>query len=173
MKDNKTYPLMIGLLVPLLMVVFIAVSVVVPRLFAPAAQYDFIYSVADGYSPDSEYFVRDGRIQLRSFKDPAQKQTQYAPVRLYRHDVKENRNVAISLEEAGKLSLSDASQSPDHFEIGPGTQGSSFLFFYSSYSDYSSMYLKGHGVAQELNLIKGARAYYSYSDFHLVGWILS
>lgn len=172
MKDTKTYPLIIGLLVPVLMIVFIAASVFIPHLFAPAPQYDFIYSVSDGYSPESDYSVRDGRIQFRDLKDLSQKQSQYTAVRLYRHYVKENNSVSISMDEAIKLTLSDATRSPDGFEIGPGTRGSSSLFFYSSYPDYNTIYLKGHGVAQELNLNKEKRPYYSYGDFHFVGWVL-
>ena len=171
MKNQEKMPLIIGLIIPVLMVIFIAASIFVPRLFAPPVQYDFIYSVPDGYNPDSEYWVREGRIQLRDIKDLNQKQTHWAPVRLYRYHVKENRNAQITMEEAKNLSLSDNSQSPDGYEIGPGTQGSSFLFFYSSYSDYSAMYLKGHGVAHKLNLTKGKREY--YSDFHFIGWVLS
>lgn len=172
MKDTKTYPLIIGLLVPVLMVIFIAGSVFVQRLLAPSAQYDFIYSVSDGYNPGTQYWVDDGKIQMRDIKGMTQNQARYTTVRLYRHYVKENKSVGISLEEAGKLILSDATQSPDGFEISPGTQGSSFLFFYSSYADYSEMYLKGHGVGQRLNLVKGQRPYYSYNDFHFVGWVV-
>lgn len=172
MKDVKSYPLIIGLLVPVLMVFFIAASIFVPRLFAPHAQYDFIYSETNGYNPESEYFVRDGRIQFRVIKGLVQNQSHYAPVRLYRHYVKENKSVGISMEEAGRLTLSDDRQSPDGFEVTPGVRGESFLFFYSSYPDYSEMYLKGHGVGQKLNLAKKERTYYSYSDFHFIGWVL-
>lgn len=172
MKDIKAYPLIIGLLVPVLMVVFIAASVFVPRLFAPPPGYDFIYSVSDGWRPDTDYVLHEGRIQAMDMREPESKE-RYSSVRLYRHYVKGNKSVEIFLDEARKLALSDAPQSPDGFEIASGTQGSSFLFYSSSYSDYSTIYLKGHGVAQRLNIVKGARPYYSYSDFHFVGWILS
>ena len=170
----KPYPLIIGLLVPGLMVVVIAVSVFVPRLFAPPPQYDFIYSLSDGYYPEVEYFVSNSRVQMRDHKNPypLPQNTAPTPVRLYRHYVKENRSAGISFEEAQKLIVSDIAQSPDGFEVGPGMRGDSFFFFYSSYPDYGSMRLKGHGVAHKLNLAQGQGSYYGYQGFRFLTWVI-
>lgn len=175
MKDAKSYPLIVGLAIPVLMVIFIAASVLLPRLFAPPPRYDFIYSMADGHNPEVEYAVQNGKIESRDLRrsDSNQHRSNYASVKLYRHSVKENKSMGISLEESQKLTLSEATQSPDNYEVVPGSQGSSFLFFYSSNTDYSRMYLKGYGIGRELNLIGGRNFYYAYSNIRFVGWVLS
>jgi hypothetical protein len=171
---GKDVALIVGLLIPVAMIVFIASAIYLPRVFTRVdpPQYDFLYMV--GYPPGSErVFVRDGRLVREDVDAPA-----HAPanpryeLQYFIHRVAQNTSERISFEDATQLKLDNTSKSPDGFEIVHGRR-SDFFFPFTSSTDYRRRYLKKDGYSSELDLAIGSGAqggYFSHS-FTFLGWI--
>ena len=171
---GKDVALIVGLLIPLAMIVFIAAAIYLPRAFTRVdpPQWDFLYMV--GHPPSAErVVVRDGRLVRENVDPPA-----YRPdvprheLQFYVHRVARNTSERMTFERASQLKLDDTSKSPDGFQIVHGRR-SEFLFPFTSSTDYRRRYLKKDGFALELDLATGSGAeggYYSYS-FTFLGWI--
>ncbi|MDA1061153.1 MAG: hypothetical protein O3B47_05170 [bacterium] len=169
MKSKENIPLIIGIALPILMIVFVAASIYLPRLFAEPPQYDFLYSSGDNYRLDYDYEVVDGRlmkiynhtdrsaIDLDLLEDERE-------IRFYVHDVEDDESRKISFEEAGDLILDDSEKSPDGYEVKRGGGGGMF-----GPSNYNNVYISGHGLSRELDLEYGINNY--YRDFTFIAWI--
>ena len=159
------------------MIIFVATSIYVPKLFAPQPQYNFLYVDGSGYYTGygGQYAIRDGKL-LKTEVKPMPKDIAASYVappyeeQLFIYNVKTDQSVQISFQEAQKMQLDSSTKSPDGFEViyGNGNGGIFPLFFggYNSY-DYNARYLKGHTTTKKLNLSPSTY----YNNFRFLGWI--
>lgn len=172
MDIKKNWSLWLAVALPVLMIVFVAASIYVPRLWAPKPQYSFVYVSHDtttNYTvPQYNVHVVNGKItkEVVALDEtiPATVKQQYIEPRLYRYDAKTGESDDITFEEAKTLKLDDHKQSPDDFSVkqtngygGPFDRGSS-----------PALYLVGHSVSQKLDLRGVTNPY----DFSFVGWVV-
>lgn len=181
MRMKNNLPLIVGVSIPLLVVVAVALSIYLPGLFVEP-QYNFLYTTGDGqngyYTGYYEYVVRDGKLIKQEVKVPDEIKRNYPPyppsseIKFFVHDVKLNKSKQISFDEASRLKLDSNVQSPDGFEVVYGTRdGGAFPFFMSPSEDYHTRYLRGHNTGKKLNVQMGSDVYYDRA-FRFVGWIL-
>jgi hypothetical protein len=171
---GKDVALIVGLLIPVAMIVFIAAAIYLPRAFTRVdpPQWDFLYMV--GYPPGTErVFVRDGRLVREDVDAPPHAPTNPRyELQFYVHRVPQNTSERVTFEQACLLQLDNTSKSPDGFQIVHGRR-SQFLFPFTSSTDYRERYLKKDGYALELDLATGSGAeggYFSHA-FTFLGWI--
>ncbi len=179
MKANKNLPLILGIAIPVVMVLAVALSIWIPSLSAHP-ETDFLYSqtsYASGpYYSSVDYYVAGGKIEKTAYAT-----TNLSPekvglpgpfpdqdVRLYVHVTSDNSNREITFADAQKLTLDDSSLSPDGYQIVFGNGGGGFFPFFFSGSDYDSKYIQGHGAKKRLNLAGGSDG----RSFKLIGWIM-
>jgi hypothetical protein len=153
---KKDLALIIGLLIPVVMIVFVAGAIYLPRVFSSVDPpgYDFVYMVGYPYR-DGRYVVRDQRL-VEQEVDP---EKHYAPpntgveVQFFVHRVAGNTSERLSFEQAGMLRLDDSALSPDGFDIVPGRRSEFFIPIFAT-TDYRVRYLqkKGHAVKLELEV---------------------
>ena len=162
-KQNLS--LIFGISIPILMIVFVALSIYIPRLFAEPPQYDFLYYVTDTHfaseHPESYYTVRQGYID---FIDNNPDENFEKRSRIFRHDVSENESFEMSYEDARYLELDASYESPDGYEL-VNSYGGDILYIDISYDE---LFLKGHNVSTEMNLFN-TNIY--YNQFNFLGWI--
>jgi hypothetical protein len=153
--------------IPVLVVVAVALSIYVPRLFVHPTT-DFVYVVDDThYTGDSgaDYRVVDGRI----VEAPTAPSGATTRGRLLRYDVKADRAQPLTLAQAQALTLDPAATSPDGFSVVYTDGSGGGLFSFGGDSGNAAVYLDGRGVRLRLDLPVG-RSYES-NGFHVVGWI--
>ena len=176
---KKNITLILGLSIPILMILFVAVSIYLPRFFAPQPKIDFLYT--DGgdyyYGGAPQYVVQNGKLVKNEVKIPDKGKYPYPPQpyvepKLFVHNTAKNNNGEISFAEAQKLNLDSSVVSPDGFEVVYGSRGGGiFPFFFDSGTDYDAQYLKGHHVSKKLNVQSGGQRYGSPYNFRFLGWI--
>lgn len=174
MNMKKDWSLWLAIALPFAMILFVAASIYLPRLWAPKPTFDFVYTVNDaskGYTvPSYSIRVVNGKItkeeafMLQDESLPANKQIRYAEPHLYRYDISTGESVNLTFEEAEKLKLDDREESPDGFEI---SRGGGYNGLFDGGSE-PAIYLVGHSVSQKLDL-RGADNIY---DFELIGWVV-
>jgi len=182
-KDKKpNVPLIVGIGVPVLMMLFVAAAIYLPGLFQKP-QFDFVYSSGQTSwsSPalevknqkltyqcaDSQsYYSSDGTAAA----EIAAKCTEEFLPKLYRHSIKENKSTEISYADAQKLILNSSADSPDGYKVEQGDYSGDMFsgMFGGSNDDYRSWFLKGHNRRTKLNLIIDTNSPY---DLKFVGWI--
>jgi hypothetical protein len=171
-ERSKDIALIVGLAIPLLMIVFVAAAIYLPRVFSSVdpPQHDFLYLVGSPYG-DERYLVVNGRLTVQEVDPP-----DYTPPgadwprKLYLHHVAANTSEPISFEAAAKLTLDSSPRSPDGFEIVYGRR-SEFFFPILSTTDYQTRYLQQDGWSRKLDLEVGLDAGYA-SMFNFLGWIV-
>ena len=152
MNPKKNVSLIVGIAIPILMIVLVAISIYAPALFAPAPRTDFLYITDYNHYQEQEYVVENGKLVKREVKYPEL----YTPraVRIFLHNTSANEDKELSFEEAQKLKLNANVTSPDGYEVVYGNRdGDFFPFFFSGGTDYNAMYLKGHNTSKKLNLL--------------------
>jgi hypothetical protein len=167
LKKNAT--LIIGISIPILMIIFVAVSIYLPGLFVKP-KFNFVYVTGNDYYYYSQYqyAVQNGKIVENEIKKPENRSYEPArEVRLYMHDVAANTNREITFEEARNMNLDSNIKSPDGFEIITGSHSGGFLF--SGGSDYDTRYLTGNNISKKLDLRLVGSSY--YNNFRFIGWI--
>ena len=166
MKENrKNIPLIVALSIPIFMIALIAISIYLPALFV-SPKFDFIYSTDDGYCHYRKYSVKEGKIienEKGALKDNDVCKNDHEPG-LYYYDVTRKISREMTFEEAQQLTLDNASQSPDGFEIVSGDR--SFDIFFIGGSSYYDKYLKKGTYSQRLKITHNY-----YYDFRLIGWV--
>lgn len=170
MSSKNNISLIIGISIPIFMILLIAVSIYLPSFFAPAPQFDFLYSVGDNYSPSRHYGVENGVLVKYEVKHPQH----YTPqaVRFFIHDVSGNTDQEVSFEEAQKLRLNANIKSPDGYKVVYGSREYGFFpIFFSGGHDYNTMYLKGHNTSRKLEFEQSGDGLYYYHGRHFLGWI--
>jgi len=169
MDAKKNIPLILGLSIPILMILFVAGIIYLPGLFIQP-KFNFLYATEDYYFP-SYYSVKNGRlIKNNKAYCPEFYKRKCTEPRLYIYDITKNESKEISFSEAQRLTLNSNSRSPDGFEITCGRRTQSIFFiFVESSSDCSTRFIKGHNISKKLNLqlSKGR-----YGSFRFLGWII-
>ena len=128
-KEN--IPLMVGISIPILMIIFVAISIYVPSLFVQP-KTDFLYSVGGDYYSKDIYSVQNGKIIVQGISYPEKYKEPMRNPKLFIYDMVKNESREISLEEAKNLNLNSNNKSPDGFEVVYGRQHYDIfpLFFY-------------------------------------------
>lgn len=168
-KEN--IPLMVGISIPILMIIFVAISIYLPSLFVQP-KTDFLYSTGGDYYSQDIYSVQNGKLIVQEISYPKEYYRPKRNPRLFIHDVVKNESREISLEEAKKLNLNSNNKSPDGFEVVYGRNHHDIfpLFFYGD-TDYNTRYIQKGGRSKRLNLQTDGERYYSYY-FKFIGWII-
>jgi hypothetical protein len=169
MDVKKNIPLILGLSIPIIMILFVAGSIYLPGLFIQP-KFNFLYATGENYYYNRHYSVQNGRLIKNEFDYPEHYTGSRTEPRLYIHDIVKNESQEISFSEAQKLTLNSNSQSPDGFEIDCGrrTQGIFFIFVDLS-RDCSTRFIKGHNTSKKLNIQRSGS---SYGYFQFLGWII-
>lgn len=179
MNIKQNIPLIAGLLIPVLMVVFVAASIYLPkRSLNP--QYDFLYTT-ESYPSYTER-VGDSYVSHRYYVDGDTLAEETAPLptkdgyysadlkkpMFYRYDVKTNTSTKLTLEDAKKLKLNDARKSPDGLEVVHGSNtGGVFPFFFFDENNYNTVYLKQGNASRKLDITADNR----YPGITFIAWI--
>ena len=164
MFSRKNIPLIIGIFIPILMIIFVGVSIYFPSIFWTNPKYNFIYLSGESYP--SRYYIQGNRLLKQDTPTP------YVPTReakLFIYNIESNEAKAISFDEAKDLNLDSANVSPDGYsvEYGASSGGFSPFFFYSG-NDYNSVYLKNNKASKKLNINLSG----NYYGFTFLGWII-
>ena len=173
-KLKQNISLIVGLSIPVFMILFVAASIYLPRIFMniPEPQFDLIYTV-DYFQYSYYYWVEDGKLKRKEIETtidypvPPLRENISGNDILYFHDVSENTSREITFEDTQELVLSSSSFSPDGFEITRGRSGGG-LFMPGPY-DYHTRYLKKGVFFQKLDLNIGEDDYY---NFKFIGWVI-
>jgi len=173
-KLKHNIPLLVGILVPLLMIVFVAASVYLPALFVKPT-YDFIYTSQNDYryapyAYGTSYDVENGKIVKHTTPPPSDvRDLEYyknpPEPKLYYYDTVANTTKEISFEEAQKYMVDTSVISPDGFELAPASSGGGFPFSFDN-NEYGKVYIKSKSVSKKLNIQQRF-----YNDFSFLGWV--
>lgn len=169
MLSKKNAPLIIGFLIPILMVLFVAASIYLPGLFLQP-KYNFLYSTGGDYYGSRSYFVSNGHLAESPQPTPYPNYKPSPSPQLYIHDVTTNMSTSISFQDAAALTLDPSAESPDKYRLEDGiNSGGIFPFFWYD-RDNNSKYLVGHNVSKKLNVNSGGSSY--YDAIHFLGWVI-
>ena len=168
---RKNITLIIGISIPLLMILFVAISIYLPGFFTQP-KYSFLYSNGDNiYYNQHQYTVKDGKL-IKNELSTAEKPFNYNPRTdnlLYIYDIVKNESKEIPFEKAQTLTIDSRIISPDGFEVVYGSRGGGFFpFYFVPERDYNTHYLKGPNVSKKINLDQSS----SYTNFNFIGWII-
>lgn len=165
---EKNIPLILGLSIPILMILFVAGSIYLAGLFVQP-KFNFLYATGNDYYYGRYYSVQDSRLIKNEVEYPGYYKGNRTEPRLFIHDVVKNQSKEISFEEAQNLTLNSNSQSPDGFEIDCGRRPQSIFFIIiDSSHDCSTRFIKGHNASKKLNLQLSG----NYYSFQFLGWII-
>ncbi|MDO8657633.1 MAG: hypothetical protein Q7K55_02755 [Candidatus Levybacteria bacterium] len=168
MINRKNLSLIIGFSIPIMMILFVAISIYIPKIFFNP-KYNFLYSTDEGYSTNQIYSVRNGRLFENPKPTPAYSDPRlYSNPQLYVHNVAANKSVPVTFEEAASFTLDSNVESPDGYKLENGSGGGFFPFFWSN-RDYNVKYLVGHNASEKINVKTNGS---NYSSIHFLGWII-
>lgn len=167
-KQNIT--LIIGLLIPVFMILFVAGAIYLPTLFINVnpPKYNFVYMI-NNYNNDYKYTV----IKNRLTREKIERKNNYStpnqrPTKFFIHDITTHKNTELSFEEASALNINDKIESPDGFKVENGRRSFGFFPFYNR-GNYYTRYLTKEGYSEKLKLHTTDRNY--YYNFLFLGWI--
>jgi hypothetical protein len=173
MKTKEKIPLIVGLSIPLLMILFVGLSVYLPGLFIKPS-FNFLYASGGDYVSLKKYSVRDKKITEVEVVYPQHFQGAKKDPKLFLYNISTDMAREVSFDDAKKLNLIDNPKSPDGFEIVGGGYGGDIFF---SRGSYNKKYIKGHNLSKELNLKTGSSSsdyeYWGgdYRSFDFIGWV--
>ncbi|NNC97428.1 MAG: hypothetical protein HKN88_05090 [Gammaproteobacteria bacterium] len=167
-RTAKNWSLILGLAIPVLMILFIAVSIYVPQLFdnTPPPSVNFLYT--SDYTHPHSLQVRKNRLEWvkgHTYNEQQDKAYASKPV-IYVHDVKTNTSKSIDFEEAQNLLLDAKAIAPDGYKIEQSRRNGWFPFDYHYSRD---RYLVNAHAAHKLNLEYTNQSYYG---FNFLGWVI-
>lgn len=170
LKENIS--LLIGLAIPVLMILFIAVAVYFPRWFSTVEppKHDFLYLVGDPYG-DIQYSVRGGKLVKEKIQRPQPSYRRYRTgleTRFFIHRIRTNRSEEVTFENATKLKLDSKVNSPDGYSIVHGRRAAEFFPFFGR-RDYRARYLKKDSYTEKLKIETSED--YPY-NFRFLGWVV-
>ncbi len=148
MNYKEKIPLIVGIGLPFLLIIFVFATSYLPGLYVKP-KYNFIYETGNTY--DYEITVISGKISAQPKYQNYYNNT-YNPIMpsLYYYDVKNDKSRQISLPEAQALTLDSSSKSPDGLTVGTSNSDySAFPFFWGSYD--RGEYLMGKGFRRKVN----------------------
>lgn len=160
---KKNYSLILGLLIPLLMIMFVAASIYLPTLFTKPAEYDFLYNLSSSYN--NPYVVTQEKLTLAKVRADAYKTP--SADKIYRYSVSTQTSTQLSFADAQKLRLRESKISPDGFTLVSGSGSSGMFPFFYSGPDENARYLKKNAYSQKIFLETD-----NYYDFSFLGWIV-
>jgi len=179
--DMKQHiPIIIGITLPIVLVIAVAIAVWIPRLTADP-QYDFVYVYDGTRGPSSEcmnYFIDDGELIKQTF-DMNDERTRAvaglssntvcysADAQLYRYDVSKQVSKRISVEGAQQLDLDDGRVSSDGYRLVRDVNRGGIFEIFGRSSNLSNWYLQKNSVRISLNIEH--KLPYRRMDF--LGWI--
>lgn len=169
LKKNAT--LIIGIAIPVIMIILVAVSIYIPPLFMHP-KYNFLYVSGDEYNSEYTYHISGGTLvkekkERNKNDDYGYNRSSYREQKLFLHDTQKNESREISYEEARGLKLDTDEKSPDGFEVISSWSGGGFLFFDGG--SHRGQYLKRNSYSKKLNTQASGDYYY---DFNFLGWII-
>jgi len=185
---KKNIVLITAFALPVLLVLWIAVSTYLPSLLL-STQYNFVYATCDtgsgyyGYNCEnyltSRYGVENGKLVVRevpptqdSDRDKVADINENYITRLFLHDTKANEGREITLAEAQNLNLRELLTSPDGVSVESGyNRGAEFFFLFDSSSEHHYYLTKGKKHKQ-LNLVNDEERYYYRENFKFIGWVI-
>jgi hypothetical protein len=174
MKPNKNITLILGILIPLLMILFIAGSIYIPRYFVHP-QYNFLYMQGEDYN--HEYIIQNNKLVVKENPiipkslegQPSEVLPQYFP-RFFIYDVRQDISSEVTLEQAQALDFYSDFVSLDGFKVvNGGNDNGVFPFFGIPRSDINAMYLVGRGLNKKLNIQTSET---SYEPLRFIGWLV-
>ena len=174
MPSRRNVSLMIGLSVPVAMIVLVAASIYLPALWAPQPRTNFLYVTGDNYYGAPRYAVVGGKAAQLEVKTPEHLPHPPPPARLFVYDAAAKTSTEVTLEEAQRLTLDDRDVSPDGYSVRHGSHSDGvFPLFFSGGRDDNTVYLTGHHVSRQLELVTPAEndGYYYYFRMRFLGWI--
>jgi len=177
-ENKKNIPLIIGLSIPVLMIIFVSLSIYLPPLFIKP-KFNFLYSSGFDYYSRYRYTVENGKVIAKEIKYPEDKYASHISrcpePQIYIYDIQKNEGKAISLEEGQKLNLSPNAKSPDGFEVVTRGYGDfSYFPFIFSRSEGPRAYIKGNNLSKNLNAtVKADCSYYPYDNVKFIGWVIN
>ncbi len=164
-KRNRA--LWLAVAIPVGMIVAVALSIYVPRLFVHPAT-DFVYVVGDTHQfgvDGSDYRVVDGRLT----EAPLSPDGPSTRGRLYRYDVRANRVQALTLDQARLLTLDPNLASPDGFRVSYADGSGNGLFPFGDGNDRPAVYLDGRSVRLRLDIAVSRS--YEPDGFRFLAWV--
>ena len=164
--SQRNWSLIIGLAIPVLMTLFIAASIYLPKIFdkTPAATVDFVYST-NRYSPH-KLEVINGKLEWEVLENKNNSSHSKQMPRIYLHNVTTNSSKELSLEEAKKLFLDNRRRAPDDYVVELNRHRGFFLF--DGRSSRRHHLVNGH-ASQKLDLEYINNYYY---NFKFLGWVI-
>lgn len=175
MNFKKNVALWVGLAIPVLMVIFVAISIYWPQQGVEPPQHHFVYALRN-YSDGYEYTVQNGQLVRDDVRDenvpkPVPSGVANAPTRFFLHDVGSNISQEVKFEDVQQMKLDNTVGAPDGYEIKRGGEGGGVFPFFFSEGNYDDQYLVKGNKAIKLNLQKINDPY--YAPFQFIGWIIN
>lgn len=165
MAEKQKFPIILAVLIPIVMIVLVAASIYLPRLYVHP-QTDFLY-YSESYYCDNYEVSKDKLVLLPSEHDGNYYDCREDPAELYIYEAATGKSRKISYETARTIPLDVNKVSPDGFEVTNSENDGSYVPFYWGGGDYDAKYLKGNGATFRIELPEGVSRY----DFNFLGWI--
>jgi hypothetical protein len=187
MSVKNNLSLIFGISIPILMVIFVAISIYVPQIFIKPG-YDFLYLIGRNEcyiqpvrQENSQVCLQGKTVQIYSIQNGkliknitdeeiAKCQAGQMPqLKIFLYDINSGKGRETSYDHASSLNMDSSLKSPDGFEIIRGSNsGGFFPFYFYSGNDYNSRYITGNNISKKLNIQQEG---YSYYNFVFLGWI--
>jgi hypothetical protein len=168
----QDWSLRLAVALPVLLIVFVAGAIYLPRFWAKPAQYDFVYTKqstgneAYSVSRENNSLVKEENPSGIAPEDLTKGNAVLVEPKLYRYHVATGESDRISFDEAATLRYQNRVQSQDGYEVTTGGYGGG-LFFGSS--SKPAIYLRSHGASTKITLT-GIDTYNLY-NFQFIGWV--
>jgi len=174
---KKNLPLIIGLAIPVLMIVFVAIAVYAPSFFAHP-KYSFVFSTGDTYPNDyGDHYSVVNNVITKTTNPYPQNQgiVKYSPrpINLFVYDAQADTVRSITFEDAQKLKVDVSPKSPDGYVLERGDSNNGIFDIFGSSQNYNSWFLKNGIISKRIYLTAMDNSYY-YSNYNqFLGWITS
>ncbi|MFC1563621.1 hypothetical protein ACFL6G_01735 [candidate division KSB1 bacterium] len=168
MNEKSKKPLIIGLLLPVIMIIVTALSLLMQDSITPP-EYNFIYVYGkDRYAVNDRFTVEDGRIVELEVEYP-ERYNFTGTGNLYVYDFAVNEGRLIKPEDADDLQIIDKTESPDGYEIFFGTMNEGIFPVLLTFRDRRKIYIKNESGSMKIDIFSEEedRAYY----FKFIGWL--
>ena len=176
---RKNLPLIVGLAIPVLMIIFVALAVYLPTFLAHP-KYGFVFSTGDTYASNygNHYSVVDGKIVKTTVPDPKKPELLLPypntnAISLFVYDPKIDNVRSITFAEAEKLNVDISPKSPDGYTLERGDSNGGIFELFGSNRDYNSWYLKSGLVSKKIYLTSPSQSYYYNGYGQFLGWIIN
>lgn len=166
----RNISLIIGLSIPLLMIIFVAGAIYLPRILVTVepAHFDFLYSMGER-SAYTNYLVREERLVREDRPVPENVTATDSEMQFFVHEVSTNQSREVTFEEAQNFFLDPSAIAEDGYRIEHGRRSGWFPFDYRH--DYRKRYLINGHFSQELNLKLDISGGYNYGSYRFLGWM--